>query len=155
MVAPSRYKRKKKIMVEKYFEQEGRCCYCKGYPILERVEKILEGKRRCRVAAAPLKSYLDCCASFEHIIRQTDGGTDDPQNASMACQFCNKKRNDALPQHHGIAMQLRMRNGTHPLYRVPPPERLAEWLNARKRTLEIENAKNAESPAEACSGQAG
>lgn len=73
-----------------WIKQAGLCCYC-AIPMVRAEEDI-------RVAANQLG--IRCCevdsrrASFEHLRRKCEGGTDAIDNLALACRDCNVKRGD-------------------------------------------------------------
>ena len=76
-------KRRHALRTALHHHQDGRCCYCKTKLLMPR-GLIWQGK----------KQYHARAATFEHLRKRQDGGTNHPDNLALACRLCNSSRGD-------------------------------------------------------------
>ncbi|HYD98564.1 MAG TPA: HNH endonuclease [Alphaproteobacteria bacterium] len=63
---------------------------------------------RCFYCAEPVGAK----ATFDHVIPQAFGGTDDPGNIVLAHRRCNQRKGDRLPTGEEIERLVRQRRGS-------------------------------------------
>lgn len=103
-------------------EQDRKCYYCECECWLGNEQEIVELCDRYKMAGLmeSRKRLRHMRASVEHLRRKVDGGTDDPRNLAMACEFCNGTRADRPVSDHFDHVAWMIRNNRHPCRDTTP-----------------------------------
>lgn len=102
------------VRIRRYNEQRGRCLYCRNPMWEEAIEP--QGIALIRILRIRVEKSYDCLqnlSSFactaEHLLPQSQGGTDEPENIAAACKLCNNGRDQETVSEWQVIVATRQR----------------------------------------------